>query len=166
MLATVPLTDNGATYSAPIDVLGNHAITATFSSSSSDIASPVAPASLVQQVLPVALETDPATGQFALYVGGTLYNDTITVSVKTAGNGNDQYSVQIDTRQGRTGFSSFKSQGSAHGTIEKVIAFGVGTSDVINVNCGSSVSSELFGGPGVNRSRGAMAMTCWSAVPA
>ena len=44
----------------------------------------------------------------------------------------------------------FSPRVSAPGTIDKVVALGLGSSDFINVSCGSSVVSELFGGPGLN----------------
>ena len=154
LVATVPLSGNAATYTAPFDALGSHIITASFVPANANFSSPVSPASLLQQVQPMAIESDPATGRLALYVGSTAYNDVINISVKTVKNGNDQYSVQIDTQRAQSGLSSFKAQGAAQGTIARIVAFGVGSSDVINVNCGSSVISELFGGNGLNSLRG------------
>ncbi len=153
LLATVPVAGNQATYSAPIIILGAHTISAVFSPTGGNYASPGSPATLVQQVQAVALESDPATGRSALDVGSTLYDDAITISIVTVRNGNDQYSVRIDTQNGRSS-TSVTVKGAAHGTIDQVIAFGVGRSDFITVSCGPSVASKLFGGPGLNVLRG------------
>jgi MBG domain/Bacterial Ig-like domain (group 3)/RTX calcium-binding nonapeptide repeat (4 copies) len=150
LLATVPLAGNQATYSTSIDMLGNHTIAASFAPTGLNYTPPRSAASIVQHILPVALESDASTSRSALYVGSTLYNDVITISVKTAIRGNDTYAVEIDTQEGRHGSTLFTSKGTAPGTISKVVAFGVGTSDLINVSSGSSVVSEIFGGPGIN----------------
>jgi type VI protein secretion system component Hcp len=152
-LATVSLVGNVAIFTAPIGALGDHAITASFKPLGGNYSPPAAPAPFVQKVRPGALEIDPATGEYVLFVGGTPFNDMITISVNSGSKGKDQYRVQIDTKNGRTS-TAFESQGTSDATIEKVVAYGMGTSDTINVICGPNVISELFGGPGVNVLRG------------
>ena len=66
LLAIVPLSGNQATFSAAVGVVGKHAITASFSPTGANYLPPLSPASLAEQVQPVAIVSDTATGHIFL----------------------------------------------------------------------------------------------------
>jgi hypothetical protein len=97
-----------------------------------------------------------------LFVGGTAY-DMINIEVRPKSSTQDQYQVEIDTRNG-VKFSKFDASRVAPGPIAKVVGIGNGTNDLITVVCGSVSPPGCSAVMGTTPSRGATAPTCSSAA--
>lgn len=130
VLASVPLSDGVATYTASRLSLGSHTIVASYTGGDGNVAS--TSKSLTERVVRAVLETDPlVAGATALYVGGTSASDTITF---TAASATGAIKATLRTGAGATVYlGTFNPTGH-------IVVYGIAGSDTIQL------SSSLING--------------------
>lgn len=141
VLDTVALVGGVARFTTDALSLRNRTISATYSGGGTPVAP--APASLLQQVNQAARISDPLNpGQFALYVGGSAFDDEIEIERR----GTNLYKVEVETEG--PGNSESEWEGTFNGPISRVVVFGLAGDDKIKIEDSVSVPALLDGGAG------------------
>jgi Ca2+-binding RTX toxin-like protein len=142
VLATIPLVNGFAGTTVSFVSLGVHNIVAVYNPDTNHSGS--ISNNLMQTVSPQALVPDQ-NGKYQLYVGGTSADDQIQVQVASNGRG---YQIQIESSRNGTTISTYALTATAPAPISRVITFGLDGNDQIQLNTGSTVINEIFGGAG------------------
>jgi hypothetical protein len=137
-LATVSLVAGQASYTSSTLARGDHAITAVYSGDGSYLAS--TSAVLNQRVRTVTVEPDPLDpGKNALFVGGTGGDDFIEIEGEHCGK-----LIEVEVYEIRPWGFHFEATYPASG-LNRVVVFGGGGNDVIEVARSASLPVLVFG---------------------
>ncbi|MFO0954167.1 MAG: SdrD B-like domain-containing protein [Isosphaeraceae bacterium] len=147
VLGTVVLVNGSASISVRPFALGTHAVTATYAGDGGHLPS----AGAFSQVLrSVVLQPTAASGRFVLAVAGAAGRDTLQVEVDRT-KSRDTYVVEIDAQGGPGGDFSYFEAANVAGRVSKVLIFGIGIDENVELNTnGSAIPATFVGGPGAN----------------